>query len=319
MKDTDIRVTQSGANGPGGKDETVRYLGDQPWTSMTNGWGPVERNRSNGEAGATDGRTITLGGRTYSKGLGVHAASQVRFATGGQCSTFLADIGVDDEVGDLGSVVFQVWGDGTRLYDSGLLRGSSSTRSIDVDINGRREVALTVSTGGDDDGSDHADWADARMLCADTGSPAPATKFISDGAWTTISNGWGPVEKDRSNGDNNALDGRPLTLGGVVYAKGLGVHAGSEVRYPLHARCSSFQAQVGVDDEVGSRGSVVFQAWADGAKLFDSGVMTGATATKSLAVDVSGRQELVLTVTDGGNGIGSDHADWANARVTCAQ
>jgi hypothetical protein len=28
---------------------------------------------------------------------------------------------------------------------------------------------------------------------------------------------------------------------------------------------------VGVDDEVGVNGSVVFQVWADGAKIFDSG------------------------------------------------
>jgi hypothetical protein len=311
-------MTQRGVNGPGEDEETLKYLGDQPWTRMTNGWGPVERNRSNGGTGPTDGRTITLAGRTYSRGLGGHAASDVRFATEEQCSTLLADIGVDDEVGDFGSVVFQVWGDGTRLYDSGLRRGSSGTLSINVDIAGRREIALIVTTGGDGDGKDHADWADARMLCTDDGeSPAPTTTFVSDGAWTAVSNGWGPVEKDRSNADKNALDGRPLTLNGVVYQKGLGVHAASEVHYPLRGTCSAFQAQVGVDDEVGTRGSVVFQVWADGTKLFDSGIMTGTTATRPVAVDVSARQELTLRVTDGGDGNGADHADWANARVTC--
>ena len=53
---------------------------------MTNGWGPVEKDRSNGEAGASDGEPITLNGVTYAKGLGAHAASDVRYALNGACS-----------------------------------------------------------------------------------------------------------------------------------------------------------------------------------------------------------------------------------------
>src|SRR5207247_1662349 len=46
------------------------YLSDLTWTSMTNGWGPVERDQSNGESGTGDGSTLTLNGTTYAKGLG---------------------------------------------------------------------------------------------------------------------------------------------------------------------------------------------------------------------------------------------------------
>ena len=66
---------------------------------MTNGWGPVEKDRSNGEAGASDGGTITLNGVTYAKGLGAHAASDIRYALNGACSVFTAAVGVDDEMG----------------------------------------------------------------------------------------------------------------------------------------------------------------------------------------------------------------------------
>src|SRR5262249_50880629 len=72
------------------------YRGDQGWVSATNGWGPVERDRSNGEIAAGDGRVLTLNGLTYAKGLGVHANSDVRFAVGSNCTSFNADIGVDD-------------------------------------------------------------------------------------------------------------------------------------------------------------------------------------------------------------------------------
>jgi hypothetical protein len=155
------------------------------------------------------------------------------------------------------------------------------------------------------------------------GAPAPpppppsSSGYLSDRAWSSMTNGYGPVEKDRSNGQRAAGDGRTITLNGTTYAKGLGAHAPSNVRYNLGGACTTFTAEVGVDDEVGSRGSVVFQVWADGRKLYDSGVMRGNTATKSVNVSVAGKKELKLIVTATGDGKADDHADWANARVTC--
>jgi hypothetical protein len=75
---------------------------------------------------------------------------------------------------------------------------------------------------------------------------------------------------------------------------------------------------VGVDDKQTSGGSVVFQVFADGIKIYDSGVMGPTTATKSVNLSVANVQQLKLVVTDGGNGISFDHADWAGARVVLA-
>ncbi|MFC3834189.1 NPCBM/NEW2 domain-containing protein [Deinococcus rufus] len=133
-------------------------------------------------------------------------------------------------------------------------------------------------------------------------------------------NAWGPIELDHSNGERGAGDGRTLTIGGVTYAKGFGVHAGSEMRFGLKgsgATCTRFTVDVGVDDEVGARGSVVFQVYLDGTKAYDSGLRTGQDATKRVDLNITGKQELRLVVTDGGNGISYDHADWANPKITC--
>ena len=46
-------------------------------------------------------------------------------------------------------------------------------------------------------------------------------------------------------------------------------------------------------------------------------MLTGADAARRLDVDVTGAQRLELRVTDGGNGNGNDHADWAAARLAC--
>jgi hypothetical protein len=64
----------------------TRYLSDMTWTSATSGWGPVEKDKSNGQQPAGDGRTITLNGKTYAKGLGMHAPADVRYALGGVCA-----------------------------------------------------------------------------------------------------------------------------------------------------------------------------------------------------------------------------------------
>jgi alpha-galactosidase len=37
-----------------------------------------------------------------------------------------------------------------------------------------------------------------------------------------------------------------------------------------------------------------------------------------VTADLSGRAVLRLVVTDGGNGVGEDHADWADAKLTCS-
>ena len=84
---------------------------------------------------------------------------------------------------------------------------------------------------------------------------ATSTVYLSDRTPSSATNGYGPYEKDRSNGESAAGDGRTIKLAGVSYSKGLGVHAGSDLRFPLTEGCSTFAAKIGVDDEVGSGGS----------------------------------------------------------------
>jgi alpha-galactosidase len=149
-------------------------------------------------------------------------------------------------------------------------------------------------------------------------APPSGTSYLSDVSWLRASNGWGPVEKDMSNGETAAGDGHPITINGTVYKKGLGVHAPSSVEYYTAKKCTSVSADVGVDDEKTANGSVTFELWADGTKVADSGLLTTADAAKHLTADVGGAAFVRLIVTDGGNGNDSDHADWADAQITCS-
>ncbi|SEG11650.1 alpha-galactosidase [Actinacidiphila yanglinensis] len=149
-------------------------------------------------------------------------------------------------------------------------------------------------------------------------APPSGTSYVSDLPWTSSSNGWGPVERDTSNGETAAGDGNPITLKGTVYAKGLGVNAPSTVEYYTGAACTAFDAVVGVDDEKNGKGTVEFEVFADGKEVADSGVLTNADGGKPLHADIAGSQAIQLVVTDGGDGNDSDHGDWANATITCA-
>ena len=146
--------------------------------------------------------------------------------------------------------------------------------------------------------------------------PSLGVEFASDLQPSTATNGWGPIERDRSNGEDAAGDGAVISLDGRRYAKGLGVHAHSVVTYDLTTPCTVFGADVGVDGEVGDRGSVDFRV------STDMGLSAGANAsgrffTEHLSLDLTGATRLTLEVTDGEDGPSSDHADWANAYLTC--
>jgi alpha-glucosidase len=146
---------------------------------------------------------------------------------------------------------------------------------------------------------------------------------VSDLPFLSESNGWGSVERDRSNGDLQAGDGKPLSIGGTAFDKGLGMHAAGELTIWLGAACTSFTAQVGIDDEVTGSGSVDFQVLgsptigAPATAIASSGVVRSADGAKALTADVTGVKVLTLRVTDGGDGKNFDHADWGNPRLTC--
>jgi glucose/arabinose dehydrogenase len=144
--------------------EVPVYLSDLIPSAQSNGWGAYERDRSNGELGEHDGLPLTLNGVRYAKGLGVHADSELRYALAGRFSRFLAELGVDDEVGPQGSVIFQVFADGEQLYESALLTGDSPTVSIELEVTGRRELRLIVLKANGENSYDHADWANARLV-----------------------------------------------------------------------------------------------------------------------------------------------------------
>lgn len=125
---------------------------------------------------------------------------------------------------------------------------------------------------------------------------------------SSMETGWG------SNHVKKSVDRNPLTINGVVFERGVGTHAISKYLVDLKGKGRRFIASVGVDDEVTGKASLEFFVLGDRKILWQSGVMTDTTAALPVDVNIRGIQKLALLVTDGGDNINYDHADWADAR-----
>ena len=157
--------------------------------------------------------------------------------------------------------------------------------------------------------------SDERTVGNIPAAPPAGTDQVSDLDFLSASNGWGPVERDQSVGGTAAGDGTPLTLGGTVYAKGLGTNSPSDVVIYLAGQCSRFTATVGVDH--GDPGTVTFSVVLDGKTLTTTPVLKGSSAPVAIDVPVTGGLVLDLNVGDGGDGNGNDHGDWVDPTLTC--
>ena len=119
--------------------------------------------------------------------------------------------------------------------------------------------------------------------------------------------GWGTLQRNKSVWE------KPLSIAGKRYLRGIGVSSQAKIEYSLDGRYRQFQAWVGADGATSP--SVTFEVKVDGRTVWQSGLMLRDTPAKRVDVNVAGASRLELLVGDGGDGITSDHADWADARL----
>ena len=113
----------------------------------------------------------------------------------------------------------------------------------------------------------------------------------------------------------------PLQIGAVKFEHGVGTHAVSDILVRLPASAKTFKAKVGIDnnyDTKGEHGSVEFIVEVQGKEILRTPVLRGGQPPVDVNLDLGGARELVLRVTDGGDGPSHDQADWADALVVLA-
>lgn len=113
-----------------------------------------------------------------------------------------------------------------------------------------------------------------------------------------------------------SIRGLPISLGGVVYPRGIGTRSISEFVIDLHGQALRFEAMVGLDDAVRQGvGSVIFEVWVDDKLVTASGLMRAGDAARKLSADLRGARVLTLLLDDGGDTSNDDEAAWGGATI----
>ena len=140
------------------------YLTEYDWNSTNNSYTAPKKDIS------ISGKTLRLTGEngeeiSYERGIGAHSTSTITYNLSDKdYAYFTSYVGVDRQMhGTVGSVSFEVWVDGEKKFDSGLMTSKDAQKYVEVDINGAKELKLVVTDGGNGNGSDHATWGDSKL------------------------------------------------------------------------------------------------------------------------------------------------------------
>ena len=151
-----------------------------------------------------------------------------------------------------------------------------------------------------------------RMICE-------KEVYLSDLGYEPDSTvGYGSIMRDKASSGKSirltGADGNP-----VVYEKGIGTHANSEITYDISAFDSKvLHGAVGVDYEKhgSEHAALEFSVLAeDGTALFSSGVMNGSTPQKEILLDLTDVDVVTLKVIQQSNNWDA-HADWAKMKLS---
>ena len=123
----------------------------------------------------------------------------------------------------------------------------------------------------------------------------------------SVTQGYGTLQRNQS-----VLE-KPMTVGWERYFRGLGTHAPGRIVYDLGGKYQRFQAWAGADQATGP--TITMEVLVDGRSVWHTELLTRESPAQRVDLDVTGAKKLELLVGDGGNGIGADHANWADAML----
>jgi hypothetical protein len=131
-----------------------------------------------------------------------------------------------------------------------------------------------------------------------------------------VSQEWGEPREGVS------VTGEKVIVAGVPYDRVFGVHARSEAIFQVNKHFSGLSIKAGLPDYISqqdngrTKGTVEFEIYGDGKKLWSSGIVRAGTPALETTVTLSEVKELKLSVTDAGDGNNFDHACWLDAQLS---
>jgi hypothetical protein len=109
-----------------------------------------------------DNGPLRVGKEFYSKGLALHAHTELVYDIGGQYKEFKAVLGVDPQVGGDSDVKVLIEGDGQKLFADAVKR-KDNPRPLSMNVKGVRQLRIVVDSNGLLNLGDHLNLADAKV------------------------------------------------------------------------------------------------------------------------------------------------------------
>jgi alpha-galactosidase len=141
--------------------------------------------------------------------------------------------------------------------------------------------------------------------------PPTGTPYLDQLSWLSATSSFKSPIVDKN------YYGGPLTIHGITYPHGLWANSIATIDYYLGGNCSRFTSDLGLDSSDRGQGAVDYQLYADGTKIYDSGVVSNSTPTVHADVNVGGAHILELYVAEGNGTINFGNADFGNPQLTC--
>ena len=146
---------------------------------------PIRRGRGQrGQTTPPPPLVFRLAGATYAHAVPLTSDGDLTIDLGGGATRFVSMIGVDDgpppqppqppppgapvvtpPPAPPGSVVFGVWVDGRKVFESDVMKRGDAPKPVSVDLTGAKTLVLAVIDGNDGTAGDNADWAGAELHC----------------------------------------------------------------------------------------------------------------------------------------------------------
>ncbi len=154
MAKPNFKVILRGMNAP--KDSI--WLDELDLSHVTTGWGAPRAKQ------AINGAPMVMGGAPFGHGIGAGPETAIVVKLSGEARRFLALVGINDWTTNDGSAVFEVWVDGKKTADSGLMKAGQKPKLISVDIAGAEKMILQVVAGPSASSNDNANWGGALIV-----------------------------------------------------------------------------------------------------------------------------------------------------------
>lgn len=162
----------------GREGEEIVPLSSLDISKGTCGWSTIKANKS------IDNNPITLKDTVYASGVGTHTESRIIVKLNGAVTHFVGSVGIDDEVKKEVEkdpsqgicnyrVVLKAENGDERVCSEGTISlKDRTTPAFDIDCNGWKYLILEA-TPGDNNYSDHVDWANAYFEYVEQNSTKP--------------------------------------------------------------------------------------------------------------------------------------------------